>query len=90
MQVVIRVRDGLLVAGDKDLKTTPTSRKLNDISAMLGVDMHPIHVGIAIPELASYFGAEVPDMDTAQKLIIKLKETGMVDAAYVKPADELP
>lgn len=85
---MVRVRPELLAAAKP--QTVPPSRELEDVSARLGVKIRPIHPGIAVPELASYFGAEVPDMETAQRLITKLKETGIVDAAYVKPADELP
>jgi len=89
MQLVVRVRPELFRTEPRKHAVSP-SRKLADVSQEFGVDIQPIHVGIAIPELASYFGAEVPDLATAEELIVKLKETGIVDAAYVKPADELP
>lgn len=89
MQLVVRVRPELFRT-DRQPQAVSPSRKLADVSSKFGVDIQPIHAGIAIPELAAYFGAEVPDMETAEELIVKLKETGIVDAAYVKPADELP
>jgi hypothetical protein len=89
MQLVVRVRPELFRT-DRGPQAVSPSRKLADVSSKFGIDIQPIHAGITIPELASYFGAEVPDMETAEELIVKLKETGIVDAAYVKPADELP
>jgi hypothetical protein len=89
MQLVVRVRPELFETGQTPQGVSP-SVKLADVSSKFGVDIQPIHAGIAIPELASYFGAEVPDAETAKKLIVKLKETGIVDSAYLKPVDELP
>ena len=58
--------------------------------AQLGVDLQPTHPDIDEPLLLPYFQVEVPDEGTAQKVLEQLKKSVEVEAAYVKPADELP
>ena len=87
MQVVVKIRPEFLV-NDETRHVLKASHELTEISAEFGVSIHPIHPGVPIPQLASYFAAEVADRNTADQLVSRLHAAGVVDAAYVKPADE--
>jgi hypothetical protein len=52
--------------------------------------LEPVHPGVEDPLLASYFMAEVPDSTTAEWVIIHLRKSKAIEAAYRKPTDELP
>ncbi len=56
----------------------------------LGVDLRPIHPGIADPELSTHFMVEVPDQSTAQRIVDRLSDSPVVTAAYIKPEAEAP
>jgi hypothetical protein len=56
----------------------------------LGVELKPMHPGATDPDLASYFFVEVPDAATAEKAVSRLSSCSAIEAAYLKPADELP
>jgi hypothetical protein len=58
--------------------------------ALKGVQVEPLHPGSTDPALASYYRAEVPDMNSAAKIIEMARGLPSVAAAYVKPRDELP
>jgi hypothetical protein len=38
----------------------------------------------------SYFIVDVPDAETAQRVINRLQQSKAIEAAYLKPPDELP
>ena len=54
--------------------------------AALGLRLRPMHPGSDDPELASWFVAEADDGE----VVSALRSMAGVDAAYLKPADELP
>lgn len=57
----------------------------------LGVELEPVHPGEDDPLLAPYFAVEVPeDEGLADGVLSVLNESAAVEAAYVKPAAELP
>jgi hypothetical protein len=69
------------------------SHNLEDLSkteTSLGITLEPVHPGVSDPTLASYFTVEVPDEDTAKRVIERLKLRKGVEGAYIKPSDELP
>lgn len=55
-----------------------------------GLTLEPMHRDTDDPNLQSYFIVEVPDDETAQRLIDQLLQAKGVEAAYIKPPDELP
>jgi hypothetical protein len=55
-------------------------------AASLGLQLRPLHPGSDDPELTSWFVAETDD----GKVVSALRRMAGVDAAYVKPDDELP
>jgi hypothetical protein len=54
-----------------------------------GVNLTPMHPRVDDPNLASYFTAEVKD-DRVAEVLDALRSSAAIEAAYVKPADELP
>ena len=68
----------------------PETRELIDTAAEFGAQLEPLHPGQTHPLLMPYFTAEVPDRETAEKLIDRLSQNKSVAAAYLKPDDELP
>jgi hypothetical protein len=63
---------------------------LGAVAEELGVVLRPMHPGTEDPDLMTYFMAESPDLETANRLIHRLQEFESVEAAYVKPPDEPP
>ena len=55
-----------------------------------GLTLEPMHRDTDDPTLQSYFVVEVPDHATAQRVMARLRQLEAVEAAYVKPPDELP
>lgn len=57
----------------------------------LGVVLRPVHPGTDDPLLAPYFAVEVEDdEELAERVLTVLRGSPVVDAAYTKPAAELP
>jgi hypothetical protein len=56
----------------------------------LGYELLPMHAGTSDPKLATYFKVEVPDREAAERVITSLNRISAVEAAYWKPAEELP
>jgi hypothetical protein len=54
-----------------------------------GVTLMPMHPGVDDSTLASYFTADVDD-DQVETVLDALRSSAAIEAAYVKPADELP
>ena len=71
-------------------KEKPETKKLLDATAKLGGRLEPVHPGQTHPLLAPYFMVEVPDRETAEKLINRLQRFKIVEAAYFKPDEQLP
>ncbi len=90
MQVTVRVRSGSTPMAHQRLPVSGTAEELVRIANEFGVTVEPVHPGVQDPQLASYFTVRVPDGPTAERVIQRLRQSDRVEAAYVKPADELP
>ena len=55
----------------------------------LGVRLEPVHPGESDPLLAPFFVVQAPD-EEAERIRSELAATPGVEAAYIKPAAELP
>lgn len=64
--------------------------KISDIEKELGVVLKPVHPETNDPMLSPYFTVEVPDKPKAEQVINRLKGSGLIDSAYIKPDDEMP
>lgn len=56
----------------------------------LGIILKPLHPDIEDLQLSYYFTIDVPDILKAQKVISSLKDCRAIEAAYLKPKDEMP
>lgn len=69
---------------------TAGSKELMKIIETFGLTLEHMHRDTDDPKLQSYFIVEVPNHATAQRMIDRLQQLEAVEAAYVKPPDELP
>jgi hypothetical protein len=60
--------------------------ELRQLAATLGLDLRPLHPGVADPRLATYFFADVADVGALDQL----RSCTAVVAAYAKPAEAAP
>ena len=58
------------------------------LASRLGVNLQPMHPGVADAELGSYYYANIADPDIAAGVVSELLRSAEVEAAYVKPPDE--
>jgi hypothetical protein len=66
------------------------TQELLNAAAELGVRLEPVHPGQTHPLLTPHFLVEIPNREAAQRVIDKLSRFKTVEAAYLKPDDELP
>ena len=65
--------------------SSPELVELQKIQTNLGITLEPVHPGVRDPTLASYFTVEVPDEDTAQRVVDYLKFCKAVDGVISNP-----
>jgi hypothetical protein len=90
MYVTVQTQGNVARDLAKDQPRLPSTRKLRAVLAELGLDVEPLHPGTTDPELATHFVITVPDEQSAAEVSRRLRETGAVEAAYVKPPDAAP
>lgn len=90
MYVTIQLRQDVAIALQQRQLNTPAAQELLKTAQELGVVLKPMHPGARDSYLAPYFTAEVPNSATAERVIKHLQNCEAVEAAYVKPADEMP
>ncbi|MCW3991519.1 MAG: hypothetical protein NWE79_02335 [Candidatus Bathyarchaeota archaeon] len=90
MNVTVQV--ALDVAKTLNNRGTPSTKSLELLRIVdrLGVSLKPIHPGTDDPLLSQFFLVEVPDEATAENVIAGLKKSKAIQAAYLKPPDEMP
>jgi len=64
--------------------------ELGQLANRLGIILEPLHPQSPDQALMTFFSAEVPDTDTAQRVIGRLLQSPHVMAAYLKPPDAPP
>lgn len=90
MQVVIQVSADVARALHQQGPPTAESEDFLRAIETFGLTLIPMHPGTDDPNLQSFFTVEVQDQETAQRLIDRLQQLAEIEAAYVKPPDELP
>lgn len=68
---------------------TTAARELSRVARELGIVLEPLHPGARDPLLVPYFTAQVPDGEAAGSVLDRLRCLAAIEAAYVKPTDEL-
>ena len=69
---------------------TAEAEELSRAVEALGATLKSMHPGVEDPGLMKYFIVEAPDPATTQHTIDRLRQLKVVEAAYLKPPDELP
>lgn len=90
MQVVIQVSADVARALHQLGPPTKESEALRRTVETSGLTLKPIHPGTEDPNLQTYFIVEVQDPAAAQELVDRLQKLAGIEAAYIKPPDELP
>jgi hypothetical protein len=89
VEIVVRLRPDVAAAMQSGT-TEPVEAELRNTLESLGISLEAVHPGFDDALLAPYFHVEVDDPEAADRVITSLQQSGLVEAAYVKPADEPP
>jgi hypothetical protein len=89
VEIVVKLRPDVAAAMQSGT-TEPAEAELRKTLDDLGVSLEPVHPGFDDSLLAPYFRVEVDDPEAADRVITSLQQSEVVEAAYVKPADEPP
>ena len=90
MQVTVQVSADAACALQIRSPPTKESEELLRIIETFGFTLEPMHCDTDDANLQRYFIVEVPDHVTAQRVIERLLQSKAIEAAYVKPPDEMP
>ena len=90
MYVMVQVRMDVALALQQRQPATNASEELLNAAGELGVVLKPVHPSAKDPHLMQYFMVEVQDLATAKQVISRLQDCKAVEAAYLKPPDEMP
>ena len=74
-------------------KASPSRSRAADLKQAveeLGLKLEPMHPGQSHPLLVPYFMIEVPDRQTAERVIHRLTQHQAVEAAYLRPEEAAP
>jgi hypothetical protein len=92
-RISVTVKISKEARGSLQKRKSSTSKLLDELLTVekdLGILLEPLHPGAEDPYLSPYFKVKVPDHATATKVINRLLNCKAVEAAYIKPSDELP
>ena len=97
MRVMIQLREDAAMelqqgqtGSTSDSQGESETQKLLNAATELGVRLEPVHPGQTHPLLAPFFMVETPDRETAEKVIDRLSRFKTVEAAYLKPDEQMP
>jgi hypothetical protein len=90
MQVVVQVSANVARALNQRGPPTAEAEALSKAIETFGLTMEPMHRTTDDPNLQKYFIVEVPGQAAAQRVMDRLQQSEAVEAAYVKPHNELP
>lgn len=90
MEVTVKVRADVAPALHSGEPATLEAQQLQGTAAELGSSLNALHPQAEDPLLAPWFTVEVPDREAADRTVAALLENEAVEAAYVKPPEELP
>ena len=90
MQVMLHLQPDTARMLRRHLSASAASTELLNRVQQLGVTLRPLRVSSESSALISGFTIEVPDRDTAERIIMELRDCNAVEAAYFVPADALP
>lgn len=71
-------------------RSSAASRAIDRIVEDNAYLLKAVHPEVKDPQLACYFTVEVDDSSPLEKVMTNLRKITAVEAAYIKPADEIP
>lgn len=90
MVVTVQVRSELASAIRRRDWSDAASNELLVAVNELGLSLAPMDPGAQDAVIRSFFAVEVDDEDQASLVVSRLQRCQAVEAAYLKPPDELP
>jgi hypothetical protein len=69
---------------------SPGAKEVAETVSALGSSLEQMHPGVSDATLAQYFTVQVPEESAARDAVDRLLNCEAVEAAYVKPSDEMP
>lgn len=88
--VTVQVRQDVAAALHHHRRKNRAARELMAAAEELGVELKPMHPETLDPALSRYFAVQLDDATTTGQVLTCLRNCAAVEAAYVKPIDELP
>lgn len=90
MQITVQLRADVarLIAARQPL--TAEAAALTQTLSPFGATLEPLHPHTDDAELQTQFWINVPDQVAAERIVQRLNQLNAVQAAYLKPPDELP
>jgi hypothetical protein len=90
MQITVQVTQE--AADVLEGKTTPSDEEhdLRQLVRTFGATLEPLHPGSSDPTLRTFFMVDIADADMAGRVLEALQRHPAVEAAYIKPMEELP
>ncbi len=89
MEISVQLRPDLALAFQRADESAPEAEELGRQVEALGVRLEPVHPGETDALLARFFVVQAPD-EEAERIRAELAALSGVEAAYLKPAAELP
>lgn len=90
VEVVVQLDSELAERWRRGAASGTDAAQLRNVLAQAGATLQLQHPGMHDPELSRWFVAQVRDDDEGARLAVALLALRGIDAAYVKPAAELP
>lgn len=90
MQATVQVTDDVARALHGRAPATHESDELLRQLESMGLTLEPMHAHTGDPELQTFFTVQLPDDGTGEDVMRHLREFAAIEAAYVKPPDDLP
>lgn len=90
MQVIVKVSPDAARSLHGQQPPTSASEELIRTAKEAGAALHPMHPGATDSYLAPYFYIEVPDRETADRVVADLGHSPATQAAYWKPEGSPP
>jgi hypothetical protein len=90
VQVTVQVSPRAAKGLRDPASATPEAEELRGRVEQLGLSLQEMHPGTEDPALAEFLIIEVPDPQTGERVATALRDCPGVEAAYMKPSDELP
>lgn len=90
MYITVQLCEGLAQDLTRRQPRLADTRRLREVLSELQVTLQPLHPGVDDPELGRQFYVSVPHEQQAEEIAERLRQSGVVEAAYVKPPDAAP